>query len=303
VPLADGSALRLSVEAFSEDAAQGLAEKTSHARDLILHWVGAFGFAEATRLAAHGLVEAPIIITPFDAGDAVLAAHATAHEERGFGVWTGSHGELTALLAARGDLRVQDPTAAATLAALVPMLPRPPKLVVDLCAGRGTKTRQLAALLPEATILATDPDRARFAALEALSAENPRIRALKPEALFREAAAGADLVLLDVPCSNSGVLARRPEARYRFNKVRTKSVLELQQKIADPAIGLVAPKGAVIYATCSIERGENETQVKRLTANFGLSLAVERTIPPAGLPGESTSIYRDGGYHALLVRI
>ena len=303
VPLADGSALRLSVEAFSEDAAQGLAEKTSHARDLILHWVGAFGFAEATRLAAHGLVEAPIIITPFDAGDAALAAHATAHEERGFGVWTGSHGELTALLAARGDLRVQDPTAAATLAALVPMLPRPPKLVVDLCAGRGTKTRQLAALLPEATILATDPDRARFAALEALSAENPRIRALKPEALFREAAAGADLVLLDVPCSNSGVLARRPEARYRFNKARTKSVLELQQKIADPAIGLVAPKGAVIYATCSIERGENEAQVKRLTANFGLSLAVERTIPPAGLPGESTSIYRDGGYHALLVRI
>ena len=109
-----------------------------------------------------------------------------------------------------------------------------------------------------------------------------------------------DLILLDVPCSNSGVLARRPEARYRFSKARTKSVLELQQKIADPAIGLVAPRGAVLYATCSIERGENEAQVKRLASNFGLSLVVERTIMPAGLPGEPASLYRDGGYHALL---
>ncbi len=105
-----------------------------------------------------------------------------------------------------------------------------------------------------------------------------------------------------MPCSNSGVLARRPEARYRFNKARTKSVLELQQKIADPAIGLVAPKGAVIYATCSIERGENEAQVRRLAANFGLSTVVERTILPAGVPGDPPSRYRDGGYHALLVR-
>ncbi len=66
------------------------------------------------------------------------------------------------------------------------------------------------------------------------------------------------------------------------------------------ATGLVAPKGAVLYATCSIERGENEAQVKRLASNFGLSLVVERTIMPAGLPGEPASLYRDGGYHALL---
>jgi 16S rRNA C967 or C1407 C5-methylase (RsmB/RsmF family) len=79
-------------------------------------------------------------------------------------------------------------------------------------------------------------------------------------------------------------------------------VLELQQKISDPAIGLVAPKGAVLYATCSIERGENESQAKRLASNFDLSLVVERTILPTGLPGESASVYRDGGYHALLAR-
>ena len=302
VPLADGSALRLSVEAFSEDAAQSLAEKTSHARDLVLHWIGAFGFKEATRLAMHDLVEAPLIVTPFDAGDARFEGKATPHADAGFGVWNGTHAELTALLGANADLRVQDPTACATVGFAGAMLAKPPALIVDLCAGRGTKTRQLAALYPNATVLATDPDRARFAALESLAASNPRVRALHPQELFREAAGRADLLLLDVPCSNSGVLARRPEARYRFSKARTKSVLELQQKIADPAIGLVAPKGAVLYATCSIERGENESQAKRLASNFDLSLVVERTILPTGLPGESASVYRDGGYHALLTR-
>ena len=302
VPLADGSALRLSVEAFSEDAAQCLAEKTSHARDLVLHWIGAFGFKEATRLAAHDLVEAPLLVTPFDAGDARFEGKATPHADAGFGVWTGTHGELTEFLRAHPDVRVQDPTAAATVAFAAATLPKPPSLIVDLCAGRGTKTRQLAALYPNATVLATDPDRVRFASLEMLARENPRVRALAPQQLFREAAGRADLVLLDVPCSNSGVLARRPEARYRFSKARTKSVLELQQKIADPAVGLVAPKGAVLYATCSIERGENESQAKRLASNFDLSLVVERTILPAGLPGEPPAVYRDGGYHALLVR-
>jgi len=302
VPLADGSALRLSVDAFNEDAAQCLAEKTSHARDLVLHWIGAFGFKEATRLAAHDLVEAPLIVTPFDAADPRFAGKATPHADAGFGVWTGSHAELTELLGAHADIRVQDPTACATVALARTTLANPPSVIVDLCAGRGTKTRQLAALYPSATVFATDPERSRFAALQSLAASNPRVRALAPQELFREAAGRADLVLLDVPCSNSGVLARRPEARYRFSKARTKSVLELQQRIADPAMGLVAPKGAVLYATCSIERGENESQVKRLASNHGLSLVVERTMLPAGLPGDAPSVYRDGGYHALLVR-
>jgi 16S rRNA C967 or C1407 C5-methylase (RsmB/RsmF family) len=79
-------------------------------------------------------------------------------------------------------------------------------------------------------------------------------------------------------------------------------VVELQQRISDPATGLVAPGGAIIYATCSIERGENETQSKRLASRFGLSLVVDCSIMPDGMPGEPPSRYRDGGYHALLVK-
>ena len=306
VPLADGGALRLSVLAFSEDAAAAIAEKTSHARELVLHWIGAFGFKETQRIALHDLVEAPLIVTPFDAGDARLAAHTSPHEDAGFGVWTGTHAELTALLAEMPGLRVQDPTACATVEVLrdtlVPAIGREPRLIVDLCAGRGTKTRQLAELFPNASILATDPDQARFESLARLRERHANVRPLGHEMLFREAAGKADLVLLDVPCSNSGVLARRPEARYRFTKARTQSVIELQQKIADPAMGLLAPKAAVLYATCSIEHAENGAQARRLANRHTLVPVLDRTIMPAGLPGEPLARYRDGGFHTLLVR-
>jgi len=322
VPLADGGAIQLTVEAFSEDAAANLSERSSHARELILHWIGAFGFREATRLAMHGLVDAPIILTPCDltpcdlnpcdlnpcdlnpcdAAHPALAGRAIPHEDAGFVVWTGSHAELMALLAEHPEFRVQDPTAASTIAMLAPLLPKPPRRIVDLCAGRGTKTRQLAALFPDAEVRASDPDDARFEALARLREQHRGVRPLSTQSIFREGPNWADLLLLDVPCSNSGVFARRPEARYRFARARTHSVAELQQKIADPAVGLVAPGGAIIYATCSIERSENESQVRRLCQRFGLSLVVDRTILPMGLPGEAPSVYRDGGYHALLVR-
>jgi 16S rRNA (cytosine967-C5)-methyltransferase len=305
VPLADGSALRLSIEAFSEDAAAAISEKTSHSRELILHWIGAFGFKDAQRIALHDLVEAPLIVTPYDATDARFADRAVPHSDAGFGVWTGTHGELTDLLAAAPSLRVQDPTACATVASLettlAKALGREPRLIVDLCAGRGTKTRQLAELFPGAEILATDPERGRFESLARLGERHANVRALGHESLFREAAGRADLVLLDVPCSNSGVLARRPEARYRFTKARTKSVVELQQKIADPAMGLVARGGAVMYATCSIERAENEQQVRRLVNLHGCTPVFDRTVMPECLPGEPLARYRDGGFHALLL--
>jgi 16S rRNA (cytosine967-C5)-methyltransferase len=306
VPLADGSALRLSVDAFSEDAAAAIAEKTSHARELILHWIGAFGFKEAQRVALHDLVEAPLVVTPFDADDPRFAGRAEPHGDAGFGVWTGTHTDLTALLADMPDLRVQDPTACSTVevlrSTLAAAIGREPRTIVDLCAGRGTKTRQLASLFPNATVFATDPDPARFESLARLRERHPNIRVLGHELLFRDTAGKTDLLLLDVPCSNSGVLARRPEARYRFSKARTKSVLELQQKIADPAVGLLAPKGALLYATCSIEHAENGAQVRRLVNRHALSPVLDRTIMPTCLPGEPAATYRDGGFHALLVK-
>jgi 16S rRNA (cytosine967-C5)-methyltransferase len=304
--MADGSVLRLAEPTFSEDAAAAISEKTSHARELVLHWIGAFGFKEAHRIALHDLVDAPLIVTPFDPADPRFNGLAEAHEEAGFGIWKGTHTELTALLAEMPALRVQDPTAATTVGMLANTLAqaiqREPRVIVDLCAGRGTKTRQLAEMFPNATVYATDPDEPRFEALVRLRERHPNIKALGHELLFRDTAGRADLVLLDVPCSNSGVLARRPEARYRFGKSRTQSVIELQQKISDPAVGLLAPKGALVYATCSIEHAENGAQVRRLVNRHALVPVLDRTIMPTCLPGEPLSSYRDGGFHALAVK-
>ncbi len=302
LPMSDGSALRLNAEVFSEDHAARLAEQTAIGRELLLQWIAQFGWERAVECALHTLVEPPIIVTPVD--DCTDHPHLSAHASKGFAVWSGPHSELVAWLEADPTRarRVQDPTSAESVANGARFLQNPPKVIVDLCAGRGTKTRQLAQLFPNATVLATDPDPVRFACLEELANGHPTIRALDPEALLREAAGNTDFLILDVPCSNTGVLARRPEARFRFSKKRLDSVLGKQRDISDPAIGLLKTGGVLVYATCSIETAENIRQAKRLAKVHALSLIVDERILPSGIPGCTPQSYSDGGFHAVFVK-
>ena len=110
------------------------------------------------------------------------------------------------------DALVQDPT---TSGAVRRTMGLSPGTILDYCAGRGTKTRQLAAVHPEARIIATDVDEVRFDALVELAADSPRIDVVEPDEA-RAMVGQIDLLVLDVPCSNTGVLPRRPEARLRF---------------------------------------------------------------------------------------
>jgi len=112
----------------------------------------------------------------------------------------------------------------------------------------------------------------------------------------------ADLVVLDVPCTNTGVLPRRPEARYRFTRARLDSLLELQREIAAGALPLLSPHGAVLYATCSLEPAENARQAEWLRRRGGLAVAVERQRFPEGRPGDPATAYVDGGFHSVAVR-
>ena len=66
-----------------------------------------------------------------------------------------------------------------------------------------------------------------------------------------------DLVLADVPCSNTGVLARRAEARWRFDPQTLSQIVKDQQFLAAAAAMFVRPGGRLIYSTCSIQREEN----------------------------------------------
>ncbi|MGA0174961.1 MAG: hypothetical protein ACO3NL_15145, partial [Phycisphaerales bacterium] len=108
--------------------------------------------------------------------------------------------------------------------------------------------------------------------------------------------------LLDVPCSNTAVLPRRPEARYRFTKRRLEGLVETQREIALAAEPLLSPSAAVLYATCSLEPAENERQAAWIAQRFGMSIRTGAVRLPRGLPGEPATRYSDGGFHALLER-
>lgn len=278
-----------------------LAVATSHPRKLIERWLASFGPERTIALCQHDLVTPPVIVAVEK--DFSLASQPTdpntapplrPHEIPGFFVWDGSHTHLMQFLAAHPHRRVQDPTSSQAV-----QLTRSldPKTILDFCAGRGTKTRQLATMFPEARIVANEPDESRHASLTESFTGNPRVTIAprdNPASAWRYRK--FDLLVLDLPCSNTGVLARRPEARYRFAPASLNSVATLQRQIVEQSLPLISPSGFVLYSTCSIDDQENRAQVKWLTHQFDAKLIEQESTFPEG---KDTS-YRDGGYRALL---
>ena len=157
--------------------------------------------------------------------------------------------------------------------------------VVDFCAGAGGKTLALAAAMQgKRNLLALD---VRAGAIRELNkrVSRARVRGVTAAtlsttgALPREAKAllgRATRVLVDAPCSGSGVLRRHPEYRWRLGKVS--HYPSLQQSILERAAPLVAPGGRLIYATCSVLRAEDEEVVEaflRETTGFRLAAISE----------------------------
>ena len=273
--------VRLARPLLPEAPDELLAVATSHPVELVRRW-------KNPELLMHSLQHAPTIVRSDDTPPETLA---TPHQRAGFYIWRSTHTDLVEYLeaAGRGGRWVQDPTSAAPVAATADMTP---KLIIDFCAGRGTKSRQLAHLHPQAKIIATDPDPERFESLKQV----PGIEAVSIEQMAQYTGS-ADLLLLDVPCSNTGVLARRLEARYRFHPGSLASLTQLQREIAEQAAPLLAPGGAVLYATCSIEPEENQQQAEALADRLNRSI----TRSEQTLPGGAEADYHDGGFFALMV--
>ncbi len=140
-----------------------------------------------------------------------------------------------------------------------------PSRVLDLCAGRGTKSRQLALTWPDAQIVATDKDAVRFEELGRVASGFTNLTAVP----FDRVAGPFDLVLLDVPCTNTGVLARRREARYRFSDEGLGELVALQREILRRGWTLTDTGGRLLYATCSNEPQEGEEQAKWAVSALG----------------------------------
>jgi 16S rRNA (cytosine967-C5)-methyltransferase len=111
-----------------------------------------------------------------------------------------------------------------------------------------------------------------------------------------------DLVVADVPCSNSGVFARRPEAKYRYDEKHIASLVELQQTIIRDGVAVLNRSGYFLYATCSIDREENGSQVAWMKRKRQLSLIEQSTAMPSGTPQSDPATWHDGGFAALLQR-
>ena len=103
-------------------------------------------------------------------------------------------------------------------------------------------------------------------------------------------------ILVDAPCSNTGVLRRRPDARWNWSVEKLESLVKLQAEILDQIAPLVAPGGTLVYSTCSNEPEENVDQVNAfLSRHPDFTLDATRE----SLPFESG---HDGAFAARLIR-
>jgi 16S rRNA (cytosine967-C5)-methyltransferase len=198
---------------------------------------------------------------------------------------------------AEGWFTVQDESAMCVASALNP---QPGSSVLDLCAAPGGKTTHLAELMHNrGRIVACDVDEQRLQTVnvlaERLGLTIIETRRLDPEAGATPPAETFDAVLVDVPCSNTGVLGKRPEARWRLRPEDLPKLGELQARLLRLAAQRVHPGGAIVYSTCSIEPEENRQVVDKVLQTLpGLELEMESEAVP-GRPA-------DGGYWARLRR-
>ena len=134
---------------------------------------------------------------------------------------------------------------------------QPGERVLDLCAAPGGKATQLAETAEEVVAVEKHPGRARELESNCKRLGAGNVRVLNADALaLPDDLVEFDRVLVDAPCSGLGVLAARPDLRWRG-----KPLPELQRDLLQVAVERVRPGGAVVYSVCTINADENETVV------------------------------------------
>ena len=226
------------------------------------------------------------------------------HEQEQVAVVEGAKQADFARWAESGVAQVQDATSAGIVRAFDV---RPGMTVLDRCCGVGTKTQQLAELVgPEGRVFAVDALGSRVSTLRRIAsrrADLKNITAKRAEwanELPLDWPTQYDRILVDAPCSNSGVLARRPEARYAQHAAGQTELSALQLKILGDSWPLVAPGGQLAYATCSVWPAENGDVIDAFrVAHPDAQVLLERGVWP-GFRTEDPTRYREGGYVAVL---
>ncbi|MFQ5424521.1 MAG: transcription antitermination factor NusB [Phycisphaerae bacterium] len=195
-----------------------------------------------------------------------------------------------------GLCQPQDSTAQIAVALAAPQRG---EFVLDYCAGAGTKATQAAEQMGnDGLVIATDinPEPLDRAAENAERLGIDILRTVHLNQLDDALSAAGrrpDVILVDAPCTNTGVLARRPEARFRASHRSMMELVDVQRSIFKQAVAHAGPQTRLIYSTCSLEEEENEQQIAWFCDEHAGWRAMQTvfTTPDAD---------RDGGFAAVL---
>jgi 16S rRNA (cytosine967-C5)-methyltransferase len=195
-----------------------------------------------------------------------------------------SHPPITELRSFReGWFYVQDPS---TLLAVSMLEPRPNERILDLCAAPGGKATLIAQLLAnQAQVVARDNSPARLAMVrencDRLGTTCVTIELAKSPDPVAAPATRFDRVLVDAPCSNTGVLRRRVDARWRLQPPDLPRLAKVQLQLLREGVDWLRPDGILVYSTCSLEPEENQEVVRNFLADHPkFALEQEREILP-----------------------
>jgi 16S rRNA (cytosine967-C5)-methyltransferase len=282
-----------------------LAQAFALPRWLVGRWLPRYGWEECLRLGVWFMSPAPLWLrcNPLRT---TREAFLDALRQANIAAEPGEHPQSVRLIEfmtirdlpgyAEGWFTVQDASAMCVASALAPA---PGNSVLDVCAAPGGKTSHLGELMNnQGRVLACDVDDGRLQTVSdlcrRLGIDIVQTHRLHPDKNEEPPTGPFDAILVDVPCSNTGVLGRRPEIRWRMRPKDLAALVPVQTNLLHQACERVRPGGTIVYSTCSIEPEENRQVVDKVLARFSLVLEAEQNRVP-GRPA-------DGGYWARLRR-
>jgi 16S rRNA (cytosine967-C5)-methyltransferase len=245
-----------------------LAEYFSHPEWLVRAWLAQFG-AESTRALLEWNQQPAIVYARWRAADEAPPAFLSPTKWPGFfAVESGHWAEIDPLLKG-GKLYLQDP---GTRLAVELLAPQAGEAVLDLCAAPGGKSLLIADAMKTGRLVSMDLPNARIDRLKENLSRVTGVEVALVQADVGDGAVAAlrehklpeayDAVLIDVPCSNTGVMRHRADVKWRLQAGDFKKHPKQQLALLHAAARLVAPGGRLVYSTCSIDTEENEAVVK-----------------------------------------
>lgn len=195
-----------------------------------------------------------------------------------------------------GLFYIQDPS---TLLAVSILQPEAGETILDLCSAPGGKTAFIAERMQDkGSVIAHDTAPERLNLVE----QNCRRLGVRcviptlPAALSAQPPASFDRILIDAPCSNTGVLRRRVDLRWRIRETEISRLRATQLKLLRESLPRLKPGGVLVYSTCSLEPEENAELVREFVKEHPtMHLQRERTLTP-------WTDHTDGAYVARLIK-